>query len=87
VHLASSCRGAATPALTRLVSPLSDREWEIARPAWDGESSRVIAQRLFLSVRTVDNHLASVYRKLGLPGREGLAMLFDGNPANPPTDR
>ena len=76
VHLAASCSGAATPLLVGLSPPLSEREWEIARAAWAGESSRAISQRLYLSVRTVDNHLASVYRKLGVPGREDLHAVF-----------
>jgi len=33
------------------------------------ERSREIADWLGVSVRTVDNHLASVYRKLGITGR------------------
>lgn len=75
-RLAASCSAAATPALRALVLPLSDREWEIARSASRGESSREIAQRLVLSVRTVDNHLAAAYRKLGLSGRDELRTIF-----------
>lgn len=44
---------------------LTEREWVIARAAARRERSREIAERLGVSVRTVDNHLASVYRKLG----------------------
>ena len=34
--------------------------------------SKEIADRCRLSVRTVDNHLARVYRKLGVTGRDDL---------------
>jgi DNA-binding CsgD family transcriptional regulator len=34
-----------------------------------GTASREIAERLFLSVRTVDNHLQRVYSKLGVVSR------------------
>lgn len=51
---------------------LTEREWVIARAAARRERSREIAERLGVSVRTVDNHLASVYRKLGVGGRTEL---------------
>lgn len=54
------------------VAGLTEREWEIAQAAARRERSREIAQRLGVSVRTVDNHLASVYRKLGVAGRPEL---------------
>lgn len=75
-HLASSCAGAATPPITQLASPLSARETEIGAVAASGLTSPEIASRLSLSVRTVDNHLASVYRKLGLHAREELRAVF-----------
>jgi DNA-binding CsgD family transcriptional regulator len=51
---------------------LTRREREIALLAADGQSSRQIADRLVLSVRTIDNHLQSVYRKLGVRRRGDL---------------
>ena len=38
----------------------------MATLAAQGESSKDIAERLYLSVRTVDNHLQNVYSKLGV---------------------
>ena len=38
-----------------------------------GRSSRDIGDLLGLSTRTVDTHLARVYRKLGVAGRSDLA--------------
>lgn len=68
------CPGAATPALRGLqVAPLTRREHEIALLAARGLTSREIAGRLVVSPRTVDNHLANVYRKLDITGRDQLA--------------
>lgn len=67
------CPGAQTPALVGLEGePLTRREREIALLAARGQTSREIAERLYLSTRTVDNHLANVYRKLGVSGRDEL---------------
>lgn len=54
------------------VSPLTKRELEIARLAARGTSDRDIATVLVLSVRTVESHLASVYRKLAITSRRQL---------------
>ena len=53
----------------------SDRQLEIARLVAEGKSSKDVAAELVVSVRTVDNHLAAVYRQLGLAGRHELADL------------
>jgi ATP/maltotriose-dependent transcriptional regulator MalT len=73
--LTASAQGAATPLLrfTAVLTPLTPREREIAELAARGASSKDIADRLFLSVRTVDNHLQSIYGKLGIRGRRELA--------------
>ena len=56
---------------------LSAREWSIASAAAARERNREIADRLGLSLRTVENHLASVYRKLGVRGRDELRAALD----------
>ncbi|WP_343308427.1 helix-turn-helix transcriptional regulator, partial [Streptomyces sp. SID5770] len=56
--------------------PLSRREREIAMQAAAGYTSKEIAVRLIVSSRTVDNHLYSVYRKLGVANRQALRAMF-----------
>jgi DNA-binding CsgD family transcriptional regulator len=53
------------------------REAEIARLAASGVTNQQIAERLYLSIRTVHNHLQHVYTKLGVSSREELAPLLD----------
>jgi predicted ATPase/DNA-binding CsgD family transcriptional regulator len=48
---------------------LTARELEILRHAAQGLSYAQIAERLFISVRTVDAHLRSIYSKLGVTSR------------------
>ena len=55
---------------------LTPREREIASLAAGGMTSRAIAARLTLSVRTVDSHLARVFAKTGVHSREGLVAVL-----------
>ncbi len=57
-------------------SPLTSRETEVAQLAARGLSDRAIADELVLSIRTVQSHLASAYRKLGITSRLELAELY-----------
>ncbi|MFI6516987.1 ATP-binding protein [Spirillospora sp. NPDC050679] len=52
---------------------LSPREREVAELAATGITNRDIAQELFVSPKTVEKHLASALRKLGLRSRTALA--------------
>ncbi|MGN6693123.1 MAG: AAA family ATPase, partial [Aquihabitans sp.] len=74
-QLMERCPGVRTPALAPadVAVPLSAREREIASLAGSGLTSQEIADRLFLSIRTVDNHLQKAYAKLGVNRREHLA--------------
>ncbi|OWY59668.1 hypothetical protein B7486_73345, partial [cyanobacterium TDX16] len=49
---------------------------EIALLAAEGLTSREIAEQLYVSVRTIDNHLARVYDKLGVKGRDALRSVL-----------
>lgn len=52
---------------------LSKRELEVARLVSTGMTSRAIAQRLFLSERTVESHLEHILTKLGFSSRAQVA--------------
>lgn len=56
---------------------LTPRELELCRMAAAGRSNREIAESLFLTVKTVETHLGSAYRKLDVPGRSGLGEALD----------
>jgi DNA-binding NarL/FixJ family response regulator len=48
----------------RVASPLTAREEEILQLIADGCSTTEVARQLFISGKTVKNHLASIYAKL-----------------------
>jgi DNA-binding CsgD family transcriptional regulator len=75
--LAQQCGGASTPALRRVTdrSPLTDREREIAILLGEGLSSRQVAERLTLSVRTIENHIYRAMAKTGVTNRAELVKL------------
>jgi DNA-binding CsgD family transcriptional regulator len=70
----------ARPRRAALTGPdaLTASELRIARLAAVDETNREIAQRLFLSLRTVEVHLTNTYRKLGVQSRSQLATALAG---------
>ena len=87
--LLAGCEGARTPALTATTVgvTLTRRERDVALLAAAGTTNRDIAERLVLSVRTVESHLAQTYRKLGVRDRRELAAALTpdtGGPAASP---
>lgn len=57
------------------VDRLTEAERRVAIAVSAGLSNREVAETLFLSVRTVESHLASIFRKLGVRNRTELALL------------
>jgi DNA-binding CsgD family transcriptional regulator len=55
-------------------SELSPREHEVVQLVANGFTSREIGQQLFLSTRTVDDHVARAMRKLGAKSRRELLL-------------
>jgi DNA-binding CsgD family transcriptional regulator len=76
IELGRSCEDARTPLLRREVwaTPLTRRERGVVFLAAN-HTSRQIAERLGLSVNTVNNYLARAYAKLGIAGRAELRTL------------
>jgi predicted ATPase/DNA-binding CsgD family transcriptional regulator len=54
---------------------LSAREADVLRLVATGLTNAEVAEKLFLSSRTVDWHLSSIYRKLGLHSRAGASRF------------
>jgi DNA-binding CsgD family transcriptional regulator len=77
-NLAKQCGGANTPALRQAAEPLplTDREAEIVMLIGEGFSNREIAERLTLSVRTVESHVYRAMLKTGTASRDELATLL-----------
>jgi DNA-binding CsgD family transcriptional regulator len=75
--LAEQC-GASTPALRQASEPLplTDREGEIVMLIGAGLSNRAVAERLTLSVRTVESHIYRAMLKTGTTNRDELATLL-----------
>jgi class 3 adenylate cyclase/DNA-binding CsgD family transcriptional regulator/tetratricopeptide (TPR) repeat protein len=63
------------------VESLTPSERRVAQMAAEGSTNRQIAQDLFVTTKTVEVHLSSVYRKLDIASRTQLAAALAGAPA------
>lgn len=66
---------AGPPPPPSLAGTLTDAEMRVALAVGAGATNREAASRLFLSVKTVDSHLQSIYRRLAIRSRSQLAAL------------
>lgn len=55
---------------------LSEAEQRVALLAAQGDSNREIAEQLFITISTVEQHLTRIYRKLGVRRRTGLTSVL-----------
>lgn len=76
--LAQRCDGALTPALRQATEPLplTERERELVMLIGQGLSNREAAEKLTLSVRTVESHIYRAMAKTGTASRAELAALL-----------
>ena len=75
--LAERCSNVDTPWLwQQRPEELTAREYQVAMIAARGHTNQEISERLGISPRTVGNHLASTYSKLGVGGRADIAALL-----------
>ncbi|MEE4026038.1 LuxR C-terminal-related transcriptional regulator [Gordonia sp. PKS22-38] len=86
-RLAATCDGATTPAIRAAARPLpvTAREREITALVAQGLSNREIAERLTVSIRTVEGHIYRACIKLDVADREALARIVweeGGRPAS-----
>ncbi|MEW9529715.1 AAA family ATPase [Microbispora sp. NPDC049125] len=56
---------------------LSRRELEVARLVAEGLTNQQVAERLFLSVRTIETHLSRIFAKLEVTSRVGVATALN----------
>ena len=81
--LAARVRPLCTARGPAVAEALTDRELAASVEAAGGATSREIAERAFVSRRTIENHLGRAYRKLQVDGRPGLTAAlgaFVGGP-------
>lgn len=65
----------AAPARREMVAGLSERQVEVLRLMARGNTMKQIAASLFISPKTVDNHIQQIYARIGVSTRAG-ATLF-----------
>jgi DNA-binding CsgD family transcriptional regulator len=77
LRLAAACGGVLTPAVRAAAAPLpvTSREREIAAMVAAGLTNREIAERLVVSVRTVEGHIYRACIKLDVTDREELGKI------------
>ena len=52
-----------------LLSPVSDREFDVLQLIYDGNTNQQIAEKLFVSINTIKKHINNTYLKLDVESR------------------
>ncbi|MCV7441406.1 LuxR family transcriptional regulator [Mycobacterium paraense] len=82
-ELAEECGGLSTPALRTPVGlKLSGRQRDVIELVVAGLSNRQIAERLVMSVRTVEGHVYRACQRVGAKSREELASIVRSGPGD-----
>ena len=76
VEKAERMLGGAEEASLDVLQPLTPAERRVAEIVAGGATNRAAADQLFVSVRGIEVHLTSIYRKLGIRSRTELAGLL-----------
>ncbi len=63
---------------------VTDREAAVIRLLLEGASGKDIADRLYISAKTVENHVTNIYRKVGAKNRVQLFRLIRANALEEP---
>jgi DNA-binding NarL/FixJ family response regulator len=80
-QLATDSGGLCTPALRNPIGqPVTGRQREIIELVAAGLSNKQIAERLVMSVRTVEGHVYRAYQRLGAGSREELVEILRAGP-------
>jgi DNA-binding NarL/FixJ family response regulator len=64
---------------------LSPRELRVVQLAAEGRTNREIAYQLYVTLKTIEGHVARAYTKLGIERRQQLSKFFDGEKTRVPT--
>ena len=80
-RLADECQGAQTPALQSVTMshPFTARQREIISLAAQGLANKEIANRLTMSIRSVEGHLFRASQRVGANSREQLISILHGS--------
>jgi DNA-binding NarL/FixJ family response regulator len=70
-------------ASVRTGSELTTSELKVAELIAQGATNREASEALFVSVRTIETHVASIYRKLGVRSRTELTRRLTDSPTSP----
>lgn len=74
----------AAPEREPLLAKLSERERQVLAELATGGTNADLAAGLGISAKTLQNHLGSIYRKLGVSGRAGAVAALGGEPSGWP---